>query len=51
VDFDVKGQPMTRYSAFVKHLREMGIYLLFIKFMSVYYSFRGKVLCNILTEF
>jgi len=51
VDFDVRVQPMTRYSAFAKHLRKMGIYLQLINFMIVYYSFRGKVLCNILTEF
>jgi len=51
VDFDVSGQPVTRYSAFVKHLRKMGIHLLHINFTIVYYSFSRKVLCNTLPEF
>jgi hypothetical protein len=52
MDFYVRGQPILRYSAFVKHLRKVGIYLLLTNFMiAYYYSVRRKVLCNTLTEF
>jgi hypothetical protein len=51
VEFDVIDKPMTRYSGFVKYLRKIGIHLLLIKFITVYYSVRNKVLYNTLNEF
>jgi hypothetical protein len=56
VDFDVTGQLLITYSAFIKYLKKKweydeALHQLFIDFKKAYDSVRRKVLYNILTEF
>jgi hypothetical protein len=55
VDFDVTGQLLVVYSAFVKYLKKWeyneAVHQLFIDFKKAYDSVRREVLYNILIEF
>ena len=56
MDFDITGQLLIIYSAFVKYLKKKleyneVVHQLFIDFKKAYDSVRWEVLCNILTEF
>ena len=56
VDFDITGELLIIYSAFVKYLKKKweyneAVHQLFIDFKKAYDSVRREVLCNILIEF